>query len=205
MEGRRCLFKVPSRDRSADDDDVPNFSIITDFDSSPEQKLTKVKIQGRRRLCKFLTRVDQDISEKENVVDEPTFAAITGFESPPLPQNPKDNDKNGGDNEIRDILNNLSARLEFLSIEKRKDVKKSDPVEESLPLPKYEKIEEDGQVDLLEYASAGSSFSLKSDTSDSSFGATKNANNIMERGDDKYDGDLHYESDVDIFIFVMWY
>ncbi|XP_062095785.1 protein CHROMATIN REMODELING 24 [Humulus lupulus] len=198
MEGRRRLFKVPSRDRSADDDDVPNFSIITDFDSSPEQKLTKVKIQGRRRLCKLSTRVDQDISEKENVVDEPTFAAITDFESPPLPQNPKDNDKNGGDNEIRDILNNLSARLEFLSIEKRKDVKKLDPVGESLPLLKYERIEEDKQVDLPEYASAGSSFSLKSDTSDSSSGATKNANNVMERGDDKYDGDLHYESDVDI-------
>ena len=63
--------------------------------------------------------------------------------------------------EIRDILNNLSARLEFLSIEKRKDVKKSDPVEESLPLPKYEKIEEERQVDLLEYASARSSFYFK--------------------------------------------
>ncbi|KAM6590487.1 hypothetical protein CsatA_013092 [Cannabis sativa] len=182
------------------DDDVPNFSIITEFDSSPapEQKLTKVKIQGRRRLCKLSTRDDQDKSEKENVFNEPTFDAITDFQSPPPPHNPKTNEENGGGNEIRDILNNLSARLEFLSIEKRKDAKKSNPVEESLPLPKYERIEEEKQVDPPEYASAGSSFSLKSDSSDSSSDAKKNVNNVMGRGDDKNGSDLHDESDGDI-------
>lgn len=130
--------------------------------------------------------------------DEPTFNAITDFESPsPPPQNAKANNEVGGDNEIRDILNNLSARLEFLSIEKRKGVKKSIPVEEPLSFPKHEKTDEEKKVDLPEYVSAESSFSFTSDASDTSSDATKKG---VERGDNENtkDKDLRYESDGDI-------
>ncbi|PON78685.1 Protein CHROMATIN REMODELING [Trema orientale] len=201
MEGRRRLCKVQSRDKSVDDDDDddgPTFSLITDSDTSPgQEKPTKVKIAGRRRLCKLSTRDDR---EKENVPDEPSFSAITDFESPPPPQNVKASDENGGDNEIRDILNDLSARLEFLSIEKRKGARKVDPVEESLPVFKYDQIDEEKKVGVPEYESAESSFSVTSDASESSSDATKNVKNGTERENSKYekDRDLHYESEDDI-------
>lgn len=160
----------------------------------------KVKIAGRRRLCKLSTQVDCDDSEKGDVPDEPAFTAITDFDSPPPPQNVKASDENGGGDEIRDILNDLSARLEFLSIERIKGAKKSDPVVESLPVSNYEKIDQEKKGDLPEYASAESSFSPTSDTSDSSSVGTKNAKNGIEKGNDKFgnDGYLHYESEGDV-------
>lgn len=88
----------------------------------------------------------------------------------------------------------MSARLEFLSIEKRKDINKTHPVESSLPKFKYNEIEEEKKVDMPEYASAESSFSLASDASDSSSDATKNAKSCtaIEDYEDATDRDLHY-------------
>ncbi|KAF3969894.1 hypothetical protein CMV_006353 [Castanea mollissima] len=168
----------PSSKHSFDDDGIPQFSGITDFDSPPlevgeakpsivdedddnipddsdsqleKEKPTKVKIQGRRRLCKVLTR-DNDSADKRVVLDEPNFA---DFDSP-MPKNVvQGGGENGGGNEIRDILNELSAKFDFMSIEKKQ-------------APKRVGSGEEEKVSLPEYASAGSSFSSATDTFDSS-------------------------------------
>lgn len=138
---------------------------------------TKVKMDGRRRLCKLSTRGDNDNTEKKAVVDEGKSSEITDFESPPPPtQNLSKRDNNGG-NEIRDILDDLSSRLELLSIEKRRGTKKADPVDNSPTLVEWENIDREKEVDFPDYASAGSSFSHTSDPSDSLSDVTKNDGN----------------------------
>lgn len=61
----------------------------------------------------------------------PNFSGITDFDSPsPPPPLPVENRVNKG-SEIRDILNDLSARLELLSVEKRREKpKKVDSIED---------------------------------------------------------------------------
>ncbi|CAI0428080.1 unnamed protein product [Linum tenue] len=108
-----------------DDDNIPSFSGIADFDSpavSEKEKQNKVKIEGRRRLCKVSQQEKENVENEAEVDDQPSFAGITDFDSP-LPSRSKD--ENGGDldggSDIRDILNNLSSRLDLLSIEKPKE------------------------------------------------------------------------------------
>ncbi|KAJ4831430.1 hypothetical protein Tsubulata_037042, partial [Turnera subulata] len=105
----------------------PSFAGILDSDSplqekpqgdDPAQKEdAKVKIEGRRRLCK----VSKDaVSEQSTAVapSEPSFDAILDFDSP-IPAKPQDN-SNPGVGEINDILDDLTSRLDFLSIDKKK-------------------------------------------------------------------------------------
>ena len=126
-----------------------------------KEKPTKVKIKGRRRLCKVSTR-DNDSADKRVVLDEPNFA---DFDSP-MPKNVgQGGGENGGGNEIRDILNELSAKFDFMSIEKKQ-------------APKRVGLGEEEKVGLPEYASAGSSFSSASDTFDSSL-------DVIERDGDR--------------------
>ncbi|XP_055817953.1 protein CHROMATIN REMODELING 24 isoform X2 [Solanum dulcamara] len=117
------------------------------------EKIMKVKIKGRRRLCKISE--DNNDSEEMKLKDneESGFLEITDFDSPP-PQvkNAVQNEHSSCGNEIRDILNDLSSRLEILSIEKKRAPKPRD-------LTKNE---------ILEYQSAGSSFSLSSGSSSDS-------------------------------------
>lgn len=121
----------------------------------------KVKIKGRRRLCKLSSQVDEKISVSVSD-DEPDFSKITDFDSPPPPPKIRDAIASDGGNEIMDILGELSARLENLSIQKRKNgVEKPSPAEKLF----QEIPEENG--DPPEYASAGSSFSAKSADPDS--------------------------------------
>ncbi|KAM0968992.1 hypothetical protein ACFX2A_017568 [Malus domestica] len=110
---------------------LPHFS-LADFDSSPEEeKPSKVKIEGRRRLCKVSYRADSDHADKQPVLDEPNVSGIADYESPEvLKKNPSKTSANGGGNEIRDILDDLSSRLELLSIERR-GARKADMVEGS--------------------------------------------------------------------------
>ncbi|XVF14803.1 hypothetical protein REPUB_Repub09cG0092800 [Reevesia pubescens] len=152
-ESEEEAFQVPRRlsKQTYKDDSIPHFSGITDFDSPIEEeaKPAKVKIEGRRRLCKISSRDDGD-ADKTSTPNEPNFSEICDFDSPL----PKKNVCEGG-SQIRDILNELSSKLELLSIEKK-----------AAPKTKF-----------LEYASAESSFS---GTSDSSSDATKNAGDGIE-------------------------
>ncbi|GAY64932.1 hypothetical protein CUMW_237340 [Citrus unshiu] len=164
------------------------FSGTTRFDSTlDEEKPQKVKIEGRRRLCKVSSR-DVDNTENRAVVDdEPNFSDITDFDSPLQ-------SKTGG-NEIRDILNDLSARLEILSIDKRRVPKTVDPEDDFSRLVKNGDTGQECKGYLPEYASAESSFSLTSDLSDSSSGVTKdNVGDVVESVADEYEeskGDEH--------------
>ncbi|XWS44706.1 hypothetical protein CRYUN_Cryun15aG0070800 [Craigia yunnanensis] len=146
---RRRLSKQTHKD-----DSIPHFSGITDFDSPLEEeaKPAKVKIEGRRRLCKISSQEGVD-AEKTSIPNEHNLSEICDFDSPL----PTKNVCEGG-SQIRDILNDLSSKLELLSIEKK-------------AAPK---------TNFMEYASAESSFSGMSDPSDSSSGVTKNVGDDVE-------------------------
>ncbi|GAV74218.1 SNF2_N domain-containing protein/Helicase_C domain-containing protein [Cephalotus follicularis] len=160
-----------------DNDNVSQSTVVTE-----EEKPAKVKMAGRRRLCKVLYRED-DNSELGEHIDEPQFSAITNFDSP----HPQQTNPNGGVNEIRDILNDLSSRLEFLSLERKQAPKKVDPVDD---LVKDGEISNAKKVVIPEYISVGSSFPL---TSDSSVDVTKN-NDVESVVEYEMEGQLWSES-----------
>ncbi|XP_077213472.1 chromatin remodeling 24 [Tasmannia lanceolata] len=81
---------------------IEDLSSLTSCPKSPpplpqqsEEKLVKVKLQGRRRLCKLSSQPSDDVVDDDDV-----------------PQ-------------IRDILNNLTSKLDSLSVEKKKPTKPS--------------------------------------------------------------------------------
>ncbi|XP_073270595.1 protein CHROMATIN REMODELING 24-like isoform X2 [Primulina huaijiensis] len=80
-------------------------------------KPVKLKIEGRRRLCKISVNNDSDVGAEKSCAkaEEPKFEGISDFDSPV--QVNKACESSGS--EIRDILNDLSSRLEVLSIEKK--------------------------------------------------------------------------------------
>ncbi|KAF6170510.1 hypothetical protein GIB67_031918 [Kingdonia uniflora] len=107
-----------------------------------EPKLNK--IEGRRRLCKIASK--DDTPKKQFESEEPNFG-IMDFDSPP--------------ESIRGILDDLSSRLEFMSIEKKKPVKVAEPSslliqEELLGKQQVGKVNDD----VPDYSSATSSFSV---------------------------------------------
>lgn len=143
---------------------------------SEEEKKTKVKVQGRRRLCKVAYAGD---ASKNAAVDESDFGDLVDFDSPipAAPKNVIEIEESGGRSEIRDILNELNSKFELLSVERKRVPK---PVE--VPVGRKETCEEEG----LEFGSAGSSFSpQQQDPCDSSSRDTKN------------DGDCGVECDSD--------
>ncbi|KAL1364668.1 protein CHROMATIN REMODELING 24 isoform X1 [Arachis hypogaea] len=185
----------------SDDHTIPRFSAITDFDSpigpdseekpssievkpprsSPkessqaslgttrnDEKKTKLKLQGRRRLCKVATSDDCD---KEAAVDESRFDELIELDSPlPAPKNVIQIDDSVGKNDIRDILNELNSKFELLSVERKRETKQVKPIEGSSALFRGKETYEDDEV--VEFGSAGSSFSPQQDPSnDQSQGA----------------------------------
>ncbi|KAG5245086.1 protein CHROMATIN REMODELING [Salix suchowensis] len=161
LEGRRRFCKA-----EAEYDNIPTFGGITDFDSSPEEdKPTKVKIEGRRRLCKVSFGDNGDGESREEVKTDSSFDDIADFDSPIPSKNVGDCENNRGVNEIKDILNDLTSRLDLLSIEKRR-----------MPDNAVKK------VDVVEYASAESSFASTSGSSDSSSNVNKNFVDAYEDG-----------------------
>ncbi|KAL8500924.1 hypothetical protein ACS0TY_020493 [Phlomoides rotata] len=133
-----------------------SLSGLADFESNiPGEEKIKVRIEGRRRLCRISKNSDDAGAEKVKSDEEPKLDGISDFDSP-LPTN-KTCESSG--NEIRDILNDLSSRLEFLSIEKKKVPKKTHVMEDfqesqQLKSKLYDVTVKDG---LHEYQSASSS------------------------------------------------
>lgn len=106
-----------------------------------------MKVKGRRRLCKI---VHEDAG-KSVAVDESKFDELIDLDSPiPVPKNVVQIEESGGKNEIRDILTELNAKFELLSVERKPRPKRV----EGLVAGK-ESYDDEG----LEYGSAGSSFS----------------------------------------------
>ncbi|XP_027916383.1 protein CHROMATIN REMODELING 24 isoform X1 [Vigna unguiculata] len=119
---------------------------VVDF-SPKEERTTKVKVQGRRRLCKI---VHEDAG-KSVAVDESKFDELIDLDSPiPVPRSVVQIEESEGKNEIRDILSELNAKFELLSVERK---------------PRPNRVEglvagkESHDDEGLEYGSAGSSFS----------------------------------------------
>lgn len=134
---------------------------VTNFASQPEEdKPLKVKIEGRRRLYKKVSSKDDYERDGKGIFinDEPNFSAIADFDSP-IPLKKVAEIADGDGNEIRDILNDLSARLEILSIEKRPLSKKIGQVEDSAVYMNEGKNQHKKE-EVVQYMSTGSSFSL---------------------------------------------
>lgn len=90
---------------------------------------------------------------------EPTFSGITDFDSPPRPPPPPVDYPDNKGSEIRDILNDLSSRLELLSFEKKREKPRKIDSLEDFSASYYRKgIEEankadDREVDSLSFSS----------------------------------------------------
>ncbi|KAJ6366263.1 hypothetical protein OIU77_002778 [Salix suchowensis] len=173
FDGRRRICKAES-----EDDNIPKFCGITDFDSSPEEeKHTKVRIEGRRRLCKVYSGDD---ASREEVKDDCCFDDIADFDSPIPSKSVGYCDHNKSVNEIKDILSDLTSRLDLLSIEKNR-------VHENNNVAK--------KVHVVENASAESLFPLSSSPSDSSLHVNKNVGDDDESAVGEHEeGDLLSES-----------
>ncbi|KAK4772718.1 hypothetical protein SAY86_014493 [Trapa natans] len=146
IEGRRRLCKISSRDSGNDDKTQhekahmefshPTSKVSTlvleettenippakpDF-SVDQDKQVKVKIEGRRRLCKISSR-DSGNDDKTQHCDDPTSSDFADFDSPMAQKICGESNENEDTNNIRDILNSLSARFDLLSIEKKRPSK----------------------------------------------------------------------------------
>ncbi|XP_050259364.1 uncharacterized protein LOC126704402 isoform X3 [Quercus robur] len=146
-----------------------------------KEKLTKVKIEGRQCLCKVLT-LDNDSDDKRVVLNEPDFVDVADLDFPP----PKNVVESGGENEIKDILNDLGGTCDFLSIEKKRALKRIGPSEDCVKLVKNRKMSEVEKADLPEYPSVGSLF-LASDMLDPSLDVIKTLENVVEEQEEKSD------------------
>ncbi|KAJ8769138.1 hypothetical protein K2173_000913 [Erythroxylum novogranatense] len=198
LEGRSRLCKAVGGGTgdSGDVDDIPQFSGIVDFDSSPEEaNPVKVKIEGRRRLCKVSSRDNEKADTSTAVDKEPTFFDITDFDSPQLSKSAAGKYHDQGANEIRDILDDLTSRLDVMSIEKKRVPRNVNSVVDAVGMSSrdgdHKKI-----VGIAEYASAESTFSHDSDLSGSTSNINKEvgdnidnakeSNSLLNEGKDLY-------------------
>lgn len=183
LESRQTL-----EDDDAIDNSIPSFSgINTPHDKmeleKEKVKPEKVKIQGRRRLCKVSSRNNDHLDDHQDVKHQ--FQDISDFSSPPQAKDLGSKVDGMGGNEIRDILNDLSSRLGFLSIEKKKNPRPVDVNSVPLNGDSLNAVGDkgvDGKKDDLgefEFTSAGSSFTGSSGQSDSSYSV--NGGSLQEK------------------------
>lgn len=128
----------------------------------------KVRVAGMRRLCKISKKDEKrDYEKNENSrKEEARFTEILDFDSPAQVKDEARTNYDCGQSEIRDILDDLSSKLDFLSIEKKREPKNitftkvaGHPVNNDMDMEKKE---------MSAYGSATSSFSIKSNSSSSS-------------------------------------
>ncbi|MED6135125.1 Protein CHROMATIN REMODELING 24 [Stylosanthes scabra] len=125
-----------------------------------DEKKSKLKLQGRRRLCKVAISDDRDNA----AVDESNLDELIELESPlPAPKNVIQIDDSVGKNDIRDILNELNSKFELLSVDRKQETKQVKPIEGPSALFRGKETYEDDEV--VEFGSAGSSFSPQQDPS----------------------------------------
>ncbi|KAL3537631.1 hypothetical protein ACH5RR_000997, partial [Cinchona calisaya] len=142
----------------------------SDFIPNPpgeEEKPVKVRIEGRRRLCK-VSKKDDDHHKINDVMilpEETNCLGLSDFDSSPQVKFSVENDYGDGVKAIRDILKDLSSRLEILSIEKKPDPKMIDLIDDSKHLVKSEVNHVEKKEEVPEYGSAASSFSVSSHSS----------------------------------------
>uniref|UniRef100_A0A803KNA1 Protein CHROMATIN REMODELING 24 n=1 Tax=Chenopodium quinoa TaxID=63459 RepID=A0A803KNA1_CHEQI len=135
-----------------------------------KSKPEKVKIEGRRRLCKVACKDNDDDNQQQVKEDDLNLFDISDYSSPPPVK-----DVGCGGNEIRDILNDLNSRMEFLSIEKKPnprpvDLKAVPLVDVSLHEEKVKGVGQNDELADSEFGSVDSSFASASELSSSSSG-----------------------------------
>ncbi|XP_059653836.1 protein CHROMATIN REMODELING 24 [Cornus florida] len=145
-------------------------AFLDEMASSGDKQL-KVKIKGRRRLCKISLKDENiDIKGNKKTANDDTQNDDTqfcDFDSPSPSRNVIESD-NGDRNEIRDILDDLNSKFDFLSIEKKRVPKLVDLEGDSSSVVMNGVSHQPSKEDLPEYESDTSSFSLTSDSSSSS-------------------------------------
>lgn len=202
IEGRRRLCKLSSRDsgeekiatkvnmegpslcevssRNYDASETGDVAYEPKFIGVTEDKQAKIKMKGRRRLCKLSSQDSADADNRSSH-EESKLSDITDFDSPPPP-------KTCGEigNDIRDILNDLSSRLELLSVEKKRVPKQNETFQDHSPVVKGRAVFEGNKIEVPEYASAESSFSIASENSYSDC-TDYGDGNVIDVSDDSVD------------------
>lgn len=166
--------------------------LICEYNAGEEEKPVKVRIEGGRRLCKVSKKDDVHHKTNNDIIqcEEAYSLGISDCDSPPEVKISVEKDYGGGVNEIRDILKDLSSRLEILSIEKRREPKRIDLIDDSKSPVKSE-VNHVKNQEVPEYESAASSFSVSSGSSSGSAKESKVGDNF----DKSYD--LDDESTID--------
>lgn len=143
------------------------------------KKPLKVKLEGRRRLCKTVSSSnDCDGDDSATFLDSvPDNLVVADFKSPP-PLKKGINTADGNGNEIVDILNDLSARFDVLSMEKRPISKKTGRAEgfSVSHMSKGTEFYNEKELDK----NAGSSFSPRPDASGGFSGHNIKQANVYE-------------------------
>lgn len=121
LAGRRRLCKASVKEDVSEEDDDPD---LADFDS-PGKVDTPLERAGTGN--KFTPWDEESKEAKTEVGDLPSFSMITDFGSPSPHLEPKEERHGGGgQNEIMDILDDLTSKLGTMSIKKKKDSQISD-------------------------------------------------------------------------------
>ncbi|RID59021.1 hypothetical protein BRARA_F02275 [Brassica rapa] len=121
LAGRRRLCKASVKEDVSEEDDDPD---LADFDS-PGRGDTPLERAGTGN--KFTPWDEESKEAKTEVGDLPSFSMITDFGSPSPHLEPKEERQGGGgQNEIMDILDDLTSKLGTMSIKKKKDSQSSD-------------------------------------------------------------------------------
>ncbi|XP_028770191.1 protein CHROMATIN REMODELING 24 isoform X2 [Neltuma alba] len=193
VDGRPRLRTVSPKENSKDQgDNIPQSKEATDLNTHRGENKTKVKMEGRRRLCK-VSYADSDNADKMAALDDSEVSDLVDFDSPPLPtKNATGVEKSQGRSEIRDILDELSSRFDILSVDKKRGAKSAHTFENCSSLVIGNENTEDKNID---YASADSSFSAQQDPCDSSSDASKSATGGIDIE--------HVEDDLDDSIEVL--
>ncbi|PKI79436.1 hypothetical protein CRG98_000183, partial [Punica granatum] len=186
IETRPRVSKVSSLDGEDTENIPPAKPEVSDI-ADKGNKQVKVKLQGRRRLCKISSR-DGETADNTQPCDDPNFSDSADFDSPVPPKNCGGGNEDGNTNDIRDILNSLSSRLELLSIEKKRPSKDSSRADGWKPT-KVEMIKDNEEADVPEYTSTGSSFSGISELPDNSSVKDNNLGGSIRNVKDEGHGD----------------
>ncbi|CAN7023739.1 unnamed protein product [Brassica rapa subsp. trilocularis] len=122
LAGRRRLCKASVKEDVSEEDDDPD---LADFDSPGSRGDTPLERAGTGN--KFTPWDEESKEAKTEVGDLPSFSMITDFGSPSPHLEPKEERQGGGgQNEIMDILDDLTSKLGTMSIKKKKDSQSSD-------------------------------------------------------------------------------
>lgn len=118
LAGRRRLCKASVKEDVSDEDDDPD---LADFDSPGKGD---TPLERAETGNKFTSRDEESKEAKTEVGEAPSFSMITDFGSPS--PHLEQRQGGGGQNEIMDILDDLTSKLGTMSIKKKKNIQSSD-------------------------------------------------------------------------------